>query len=735
MATQRNEHETRHCDQPEPPFLWELRPDLEILHQTDDDGGIWVLRDPFRLAYFRTTSSGLQFLQWLGRGSLTPLVTRLQRDFPDEEIDVGSLKNLAMAAVSAGVLRPLLPGLMPLQHAARAGAIQQLLRMPLRFLSFRWRGIDPQPLLRLFYPLVLPLLRRSALAAGLLLMLSACVLVLLRMDQLLAELPSLSSLLDWRTAATFAVAFAVVRVLHEFGHAIVCHHFGGECHELGFLFVCGIPILYCDVSDSWRESNPQRRMAVAGAGIAAELIVAAVCGVLWCVSDSGLLHAFFLQTMLLASLNTILVNGNPLVRFDGYFMVSDLLNKPNLWNEGRIAAADLLQRLVFGETQIRSRGNDWRAATLLSLYGVAAWCYSVMVLAGLLLFVASLLEPIGLESLAILPAIAVGLEGAGSLIRYGKNSTRAWRAALGLLVLSATVLLLLFVPVSLPLRVPGVLGSGDAVPIFTTVPGRLLRCVRPGTALKQGDVVAEFANPELELGLAQAEGEVQRREAELEGLQVRLLNSSLDREAMPVIAEALATARTRVQTLRRQTEQLIIRSPRDGRLLPPRNQQTAPRLNDFSPALQQPVLRPDEAGVWIEAQVQLGWVGSSTDIRFEACVEEQVVKRLEIGSQATVRPACMTLQSLPGEVERIDQTPMISPPRELLISELLPVATAVEMPGGTRLLYQVNLRPLPGTTWPELPLYAPGIAHIDTPPLSLAKRGWNLLRQTFSLLR
>jgi putative peptide zinc metalloprotease protein len=722
-------------DVSERPFLWELRPDLEIFLQGAGAAAGWVLRDPLRLAFFRTSSSGLRFLQGLGQETLTALTHQLQREFPEEEIDAAGLKAIAMAAAAAGVLRPRVPGLMPLGTAAGRGQGYRLLRLPLSLLSFRWRGIDPQPLLRILYPLVRPLLGRTAVRAGLLLLLFAGLLVLLRIDQLLAELPRLSSLLDWKTAATFAAVFALVRVLHEFGHALVCHHFGGECHELGFLFVCGIPILYCDVSDSWREPDRRRRMAVAGAGIAAELSVAAGCGLLWCFSDAGLLHALFLQTMLLASLNTILVNANPLVRFDGYFIVSDLLNRPNLWFEGRAAAAGFLKRCVLGSKRQSLHADGVSRTGLLALYGVAAWGYSSAVLAGLLLFLASVLEPVGLQALAFLPACAVGVDGSRKLLAACQGGPRTARAAFGAAGLGLLLLLLLLTPVSLPLRVPGIIGPGQCAPLFTTVPGRLLHCVPVGTWLQRGDVLAEFVNSELELELAEAAGEVLQRQTALEALQVSLLGTGGQRETLPVLQEALETAQQRVRTLTGLREQLIIRSPRDGWLFPPRNQPLPPVRSDDNSAPPEPVLQPRDTGVWMASQVLLGWVGTQADLRFEACVEEHVLKRLNVGAPARVRPSCLPLQALAAVVDGIDQAPLATAPRELLVQQLLPEAAAVELPTGAMLLYQLDLRQKDGHSWPRLPLYAPGTASIDTPPLSLASRGWNLVRQTFPLFR
>ncbi|MFN9826628.1 MAG: hypothetical protein ACK58J_20990 [Planctomyces sp.] len=716
------------------PFLWELRPDLEILPQESAGTVAWILRDPLRLAYFRTSESGLCFLKSLGRDSLEELTERLRREFPDEEIDVCGLRVLATTAAAAGVLRPLLPGLTPLRGRSSVPLWRRLLLTASALVSFRWRGIDPEPLLRLLYPAARPLLNRRAMAAAALLMATSAVLVLLRIEQLLAELPELQSLLDWRTAAAFAGAFAVVRVLHELGHALVCHHFGSECHELGFLFVCGIPILYCDVSDSWRQPDRRCRLAVAGAGIVAELSVAAVCGLLWCISDDGVLHAFFLQTMLLASLNTVLVNGNPLVRFDGYFIVSDLLNRPNLWSDGRTAAAGLLNRVVFGTASLTNAAGDSLRQGLLATYGIASFAYSCTVLIGLLLFLATLLEPTGLEALALLPVCAAGVDSTVRLAGASRRSPRQNRAMFGAAALVFLLLTVLLTPVSLPLKIPGVFAPGLAAPVFSVVPGRLLRCVSFGTRLQQGDVLAQFTNPELELELAEAAGDVLRRQTELDALQVGLLASEGNRQAIPVLQEALAAARQRVQTLQRRELQLVIRSPRDGILLPPRNSPEGAITTGDNLKWTTPTLDESSAGAWFEPQMLLGWVGTPSDLRFEACAQEHVIKRLQPGAAATVRPLLLFLHSLPGEVEQVDQETLAEVPRELAVHQLLPAAPP-NLQAGSQQLYQVSIRPVAGTQWPVVPLYAPGVVRIQTPPLSLAARGYDLLRQTFAVLR
>lgn len=316
----------------EPRFPWELRPDVEVTEDQNAGEGGWILRDPLRLTFFRTTDAGLDFLRrGHSSGRMADLAEQLQTAYPNEHVTVDSLRLLSLAAVSTGLVRPVIPGASGTGIQRQNGTGMRILQRMTRLCTFRWRGIDPTRLLQLLHPMVTWMfsLRFLMLACGL--MFWSLASVLLRCDQLLSELPELSSLLTWQNLVGIGLAFGCVRLLHEMGHAIACYHFGGECHELGVYFLLFIPLLYCDVSDSWRQPERRRRMAVAGAGIFVELCVAGVCGLLWSWSAPGLLHTLFLNMMLVSSVNTILVNGNPLVRFDGYYMLSDLLGIPNLW--------------------------------------------------------------------------------------------------------------------------------------------------------------------------------------------------------------------------------------------------------------------------------------------------------------------------------------------------------------------------------------------------------------------
>ena len=130
------------------------------------------------------------------------------------------------------------------------------------------------------------------------------------------------------------------KVLHEFGHGLACKRFGGECHEMGVMLLVVTPCLYCNVSDAWMIPSKWRRAAIGAAGMYVELILASLATFLWWFSEPGLVNHLCLNVMFVCSVSTLLFNANPLMRFDGYYILADLLEIPNL----RQKSAAVIQR-------------------------------------------------------------------------------------------------------------------------------------------------------------------------------------------------------------------------------------------------------------------------------------------------------------------------------------------------------------------------------------------------------
>lgn len=162
-------------------------------------------------------------------------------------------------------------------------------------------------------------------------MASAVGLVTLHFDVFLSKLPSYYEFFSFKTIIYLWIALGVVKVIHEFGHGLSCRYYGGEVHEMGFLLLCFSPALYANVSDAWTLPNKWHRIIISAAGIYVELVIASIATFVWWYTPaSPFIHNLSLSLMVVCSVSTVVFNGNPLMRYDGYYVLADWMEIPNL---------------------------------------------------------------------------------------------------------------------------------------------------------------------------------------------------------------------------------------------------------------------------------------------------------------------------------------------------------------------------------------------------------------------
>ena len=183
--------------------------------------------------------------------------------------------------------------------------------------AFRWRGIDPEWILNKLYPFTRWFFARPMVIFNLLLACAALLLITVQFDVFRSRLPSFHQFFgNWENWLVMGVVMAGAKVLHEFGHGLSCKHFGGECHELGFMLLVFTPALYCNVSDSWMLPSKWHRAAIGAAGIYVEMVLASIATFIWWFTDrTTLLNQVCLSLMFICSVSTVLFNGNPLAAF------------------------------------------------------------------------------------------------------------------------------------------------------------------------------------------------------------------------------------------------------------------------------------------------------------------------------------------------------------------------------------------------------------------------------------
>ena len=191
--------------------------------------------------------------------------------------------------------------------------------------ALRFRGIDPERILNFLNPITWWYFTLPAFILVALFGLCALTLVLVNFQEFRGRLPTFEQFFAAHNWLYLGATMAIVKVLHEFGHGLSCKRYGGECHEMGLMFLVFTPCLYCNVSDSWMLPNKWHRVFIGAAGMYVELTLAALATFGWWFSEPGLFNFLCLSVMFICSVSTLVFNGNPLLRFDGYYILMDLL--------------------------------------------------------------------------------------------------------------------------------------------------------------------------------------------------------------------------------------------------------------------------------------------------------------------------------------------------------------------------------------------------------------------------
>ncbi len=492
-----------------------LRPDLIVQPQFYEGMTHYVIKDPIALKYFRFKVEEYFLLQQFdGKQNLQDVKRAFERKYRPQTITVDDLLRFASQLHEAGIAQ--------IDTPDQAGALirrrkknqwKKVWQFFANILYIKIPVVDPEKLLSGMYPYFRWLYTSWFIAFSVGMMLAALTLVASQYSTFSARLPDFQSFFNWHTIFYFWISLAVIKVIHEFGHGLTAKHFGGEVHEMGMLFLVLTPALYCDVTDSWLLPSKWKRIWISAAGIYVECFLASLATFVWWNTEQGLLNSLCLATMFICSVNTILFNANPLLRYDGYYVMSDYLEIPNLRIKSTQFFAYLFQEKVLGlEIPVQSYMPRSRRS-LFVIYAVASYLYRWVVTFSILYFLSQFLKPKGLQSISYLlaggslvPLLVMPLyQGVKFIKQPGRmRKVKKLRAATFAVVTVALIIGILLIPT--PLRVQGTLVLTAARPaeIYAQVPGRLETLnVMDGDYVKEGTILATLSNPEKQIELEQ----------------------------------------------------------------------------------------------------------------------------------------------------------------------------------------------------------------------------------------
>jgi putative peptide zinc metalloprotease protein len=355
----------------------------------------------------------------------------------------------------------------------------------------------------------------------------------------------------------------MIKIFHEIGHAAMCKRFGGEVNTIGVMFLLFMPLPYVDATSSWSLRNKWQRVLVSSGGMLIELFIGALACIVWASSPPGLVHGLAYNMMFTATVSTLLFNANPLLRFDGYYILVDLIEVPNLFQKSREQVYGLCKKYLFGIHSISPPARSLKEGVWLFLYGTGSMIYRIMLFTWIVLFIADRYFIIGIIIAIIMGSIWF-LGPPLKLQKYLLHSPelsgfRSRAIVVSVVALSVPLLFVLLFPFPNGITVPGVVESEHFSDVITESSGIVSKIVtRPGSLVRTGQSLLILENPELDFELRQVLAKIEQITI-VE--QQTLRHGSVDR--VPV-RKHRSSLMQYLQTLEKQKKSLLIHARQDG---------------------------------------------------------------------------------------------------------------------------------------------------------------------------
>jgi putative peptide zinc metalloprotease protein len=553
------------------------RRDLQVVQRRSAGRSHWVIKDPMQLNYFFFDS----FQHWLfqkldGGTTVAEIEAAFNRAFAPARITAAEIVSFCARLSHDGLLCDNATG----QHIRQRRAKKlksRMWRLPLSFLAIRLRGIDAKPIAALAEAFMGWMFTWPAVLLFSALFLLSLVFGIQVADQIVAEFPSMGQIraVD---VISFLLAISAVKILHELGHAACCQKMGAECSELGIMFLVFSPCLYCNVSDAWMLKSKWRRIAISAAGIYVELVIASVTVFLWYYCESEILRSLFLNVFIVCSLNTLLLNGNPLMRYDGYYILSDLVDVPNLSQQSQKTAWNWLSQLVFKSDP---KENTWISPSMQVLeimYYFVSLVYRAIILIAIFWVAYKLTKPAGLSPLVLFLAALFAATAVfsfnftlGTFILRKNRSERL--RPLGIMMgLAILVGVLYFVgQIKVPYRIPAdaVIQLEDFHYCIAKTPGTLLWAIDPCVSVKTGDCLARLEDQQLQRELLELQGRIAAEQLHIQNLITQSAFENESRYHIPAAEARLADLNQQLAIAQQKLSELEIASPSAGVVMLP----------------------------------------------------------------------------------------------------------------------------------------------------------------------
>jgi len=431
----------------------------------------------------------------------------------------------------------------------------------------------------------------------------------------------------------FMVAIVISKTLHEMGHALVSTHHGVRVAHMGVALVVLWPMLYTDTSESWRLRSHRQRLSISVAGIAVELALAGLATLAWALMDDGALRQSMLYLATTGWVLSLALNASPFMRFDGYFILSDLLDFPNLHERSGAVARAWLRRTLLGWDEPDPEPVSTRTRRWLVAFALVTWLYRLVVFFGIALAVY-------LMFFKVLGIFLFAVEIMWFIVRPIGSELAVWRKRWTEVLpnrralmwgLGLTILVLVSVPWALNVEAPAVARPERQQAIYSPFAARVT-VLHPAGEVAAGTPLVQFEAPDLVARQQRTGASVQALSRHLAGL-VGTQERGIPEQQ--VSAERLREQLAEATSIREETGRLQMLAEFKGLWLD----------TDLTV----------RSGTWVGPRNQLGVLIDPSSWVVDAYVDQRQLERIQVGASARFRPQKQWL-SIAAMVVDIDST-------------------------------------------------------------------------------
>jgi putative peptide zinc metalloprotease protein len=398
------------------------------------------------------------------------------------------------------------------------------------------------------------------------------------------------------------LAMIVLKLFHEFGHAMMTKRFGGEVHVMGVMFLVFTPLPYMDASSSWAFRQKWHRVLVGAAGMIVEIFLAAIAAIVWASTGEGIIHNVAFNMMMIGSVSSILFNGNPLTRLDSYYILSDMLEIPNLSNRCKEQLIYFVEKYVYRVDELYCPSDSSKEAFWLVTYGSVSMAYRVLISFGIALFVMDQWFEVGLiiVALSVFTWLIKPMYGLYKYLLHDGKLMKTRRLAVSVtgVFIAVIVIVLGFIPIDDSIKASGIVESVDFANVYQQTSGYLETIhVKSGQRVKKDQIVLSFKNVELDYDIASAVAQLKESKA----LELRARKKNI--ADLKPIKDRISFLKDKINLLNSKKDRLNVRCEVEGVWV-------APDIETLK-------------NTWIKRGEKLGTVLPGVNYRFVAAVRQE----------------------------------------------------------------------------------------------------------------